>query len=145
MIEVVEFVWREVQANRTGREVVFWSVGEQENLYHETMEEAANNFIETWRLPFTGEWPEDQPDVIELVGYAREEPSICPGISLDHLLEHLDEEYGDPQGGIDDPTPAMIAAEKAFHEVVLAEYETWACKPVTRRLVNVRAWLKTKR
>ncbi|MFA4971330.1 MAG: hypothetical protein WC683_01870 [bacterium] len=133
--------WRETQGDPTGREVVYWSVGGHETeLTHETMEEAIDYYLEEFALP-GGKWADNLPDEIEVVGFARVQLMMRPGDTLERTLECIDEEYGDPDGGWTEPTPAMLAAEAAYHAVVLAEYEPWMCEPVVRRQVDVRAWL----
>jgi len=74
------------------------------------------------------------------------------GAPLEYILEMLDEEYGSPDKGFT-ATDAMIQAEKAFINAVLAEYRPWACeqtgKSVTAKAVDwVREhrpdWLESK-
>jgi len=48
---------------------------------------------------------------------------------LEHTLETLDEEYGDPDGGPTEPTEAVKAAALAFARAVVADYSVWAHEP----------------
>jgi hypothetical protein len=122
------------------RRIVYWSVGEQERLAHETMDDAIRDYLETWLLP-GGDWANNLPNEIEVVGYARMQPTFRRLDTLEYTLEYLDEEYGDPDGGHTVPTPAMMVAEAAYHAAVLGEYESWMCEPVLRRTVDVREWI----
>jgi cytosine/adenosine deaminase-related metal-dependent hydrolase len=57
-------------------------------------------------------------------------PEKLGRIALDALMEHLDEEYGDPDGcGPDKPTEAMRAAATALGKAVREGYAPWACVP----------------
>jgi hypothetical protein len=42
--------WREAQGDPTNREIVWWSVEEQERLTHETMEAAVEDFLNLFAL-----------------------------------------------------------------------------------------------
>lgn len=48
--------------------------------------------------------------------------------ALEHALENLDEEYGDPDGDNTEPTEAMKAAALSFGRAVVADYVPWACE-----------------
>jgi hypothetical protein len=116
------------------RETVFWSVGDLDPLRHETVDEAVADFLDIYA-------DKSWPPTLKVTGWARVQPSLREGSALEGILEHLDEKYGDPDGGWTDPTPKMIEAERAFHAAVLDEYETWQCEPVTTVEVNVTEWL----
>lgn len=122
------------------RPIVYWSVGERERLAHETEEEAIRDFLEVFALP-EGKWADHLPTTVEVVGYARVAPTLRDGETLEHTLEYLDEEYGDPDGGWTEPTEAMRAAERAYHAAILADYECWACAPAEWHTVDLRQWL----
>lgn len=49
--------------------------------------------------------------------------------AIDAILEPLDGEYGDPDGGRTKPTQAMNVAALALAKAVAAEYVPWACEP----------------
>ena len=124
------------------REIVFWSIGDYERLMHESIEEAIEDMLGCFALP-DGKWSDNLPETVEVKGYARMQPSLQEGCSLDHLMEWLDDEYGDPDriGGTM-PTEAMLVAERAFHAIVLAEYESFMCEDIEKQTVNVREWIE---
>jgi len=119
----------------TEREIVFWHIGDTEQLEHESLDEAVEAHLDACG--------ERLPERVTVTGYARVKPSLGEGFSVEHALEALDEELGDP--GVTDytePTPTMLEAERVFHAAVLAEYESWACEEVTTREVVVADWRK---
>ena len=84
---------------------------------------------------------EPLPDIVEVAGFVRMRPSVdAERDILEGLLEHLDEEYGDPNGGYTEPTTKMKEAAEALAKVVEQEYEPWACEEVIRVNVNVAQW-----
>lgn len=62
----------------------------------------------------------------------------CAGSSLYNLLGRLDEDFAGPSDAPTSPTPAMVAAEKAFHAAVLAEYVPWMVEPTGRVIEYTR-------
>ena len=130
------------------KDVVFWSCDDgEEQLSCEDPDEAIEEFCDGWLNPtMTPEQVlEVLPEEVTIYGFARMKPFLLENESLDHLLEVLDEEYGDPDGGSTEPTKAMIEAEKKFHDVVISEYESWACKQVCERTVNTKEWILKNR
>lgn len=89
------------------------------------------------------------PETLQVYGWKRV-PVVVSGFTceraLDRLLEDLDEEYGDPDGGSTDPTPAMVAAARVFADAVGAEYvkTSWPHEiDTTFKLeVNVLEWVR---
>lgn len=73
------------------------------------------------------DWP------IRIHVYRRADISgMAEGIArdaLEHALEYLDEEHGDPDGDATSPTKAMEAAALAFAQAVVKDYVSWACEP----------------
>jgi len=61
---------------------------------------------------------------------------------LEQLLETLDDEYGDPDGGGTEPTEGMVKAADALAAVIEREYSSWRCETRLRVVVNVAAWIK---
>lgn len=120
-------------ASRVEREPKFWTCDDAvEELSCDTIGEA----VEEWAWHIR---PARLPEAIEVYGFAPKAPPTLEdvrGDSLDRLLEWLDDEHGDPDDGTT-PTPAMRAAEEAFHAAVLAEYTVWRCERVTTRTVKV--------
>jgi hypothetical protein len=142
------YFWeREVQ-KKPEEEIVYWSCDDAaEQLYHDDPDDAVEEFIDDFLDPkmTPAEVLEAIPAEIDVYGYARMKPSISEETSLEHLLEVLDEEYGDPDDSSTEPTPAMLAAEKQFHEAVLREYESWACKKVCTKTVDSKEWIQKNR
>jgi hypothetical protein len=87
------------------------------------------------------------PDEITVYGYSHQvlNPQRIGEHALDELLEYLDDEYGDPDGGSEEPTDAMRAAAQAFAEAVVKDFVVWACDEVEQRVVDVEAWIRKHR
>lgn len=118
------------------REIVCWGLPDSEYLTYETRDEAIE-----WILDAMGE----RPTQIVVCGFAHMVPYYGNLNPLEHCIEYLDEEYGDPDGGSFDPTPAMLEAEKMFLAVIEREYTPWACEEVCRETVDVQAWVSAHR
>lgn len=92
---------------------------------------------------FLDEAHPDYPETIEVVKYQPMKPSI--GALDDHVLEYvleaLDEEYGNPDGGWPDATQKMRELAREFVQGVIDEYDPWAHEPVGGETVNVAEWL----
>lgn len=122
---------------------VFWAVDTMgEELQHETLDEAVDMYLD-------GLAPEETPDVITVHGYARidlsNEWSDLPEFVVETVIERLDEEYGDPFNSGFPITDRMRKAAAVFAEVILREYEPWACIPVCHQEIDIQAWIKEKR
>jgi len=116
---------------------VYWSVGDEEELYHHNIDEAIEAFIDDCH-------PDKPPEIIELVGYKRMEPKASSYTDrvLDDLLDRIDEEHGNPGGDPNAATDKMHSAARVFVKAVLADYTPWACEPVVRQTVNTAEWMK---
>lgn len=84
---------------------------------------------------------------IEIVAYKRDMPTRGECAFLDDLLERLDEERTNPDGDWQDNyktggLEALKAAEQAFIDVLLANYEPWGMERAAVILVPVAEWLK---
>lgn len=123
---------------KDGREIVYWTRDDAaESLYSDSIEEE----LEDWAAQI---WPDPMPETIEVYGYARVEDPPAEHFSfsiLDRLLEDLDDEHADPNGGGTLPTDAMKAAALEFVEKVLAEYHVWSCDRVATATVRVSDFL----
>lgn len=117
-------------------EICFWDAEDSETLRHETLDGAVNAVLDG---------VQNFPATLVVHGYRRMKPEISYPRALEDLLEQLDEEYGNPDGGDTQPTPAMLAAEKAFYEAVLAEYKPWACEQVASVTIDVPTWIREHR
>jgi len=126
------------------REVIYWDLYCDDRLNFEDRDEAIRDYLEYIELVIENidGMPFVLPETIEVFGYARRRISTNCWIPLEAVLEHLDEEYGDPDGGWTEPTEAMSKAEDAFIRVVCDEYEPWSCEEVWSEQVNVLEWIK---
>lgn len=117
----------------------YWGEPDQERYEAESADEAIADIIDGYDytesyLPEGGE--------IELVAMTPV-PFFIGGRSIiETVLEGLDEEYGDPDGGKSEPTGAMLEAAQALADVVRQEYKPWLCEESLRVVVDVAAWLK---
>lgn len=115
-----------------------------EVLTHETLFDAVLDHADAWK-------PEINPgDTVTIYEYRRK---ILPPLEamlrfwspLEGLLDAIDDdEYGCPE----DPTvatEAMVKAERAFMEVVRAEYVPWCCELVDEQEVDLYAWCQEHR
>ena len=121
------------------RTIKYWDSEGEERLTHTDRDEAIECVLDD-----TGSLPEK----IEICGFARMK---LPGVEslatdvLGRLLEGLDEDYGDPDGGYASGTDEMKEAAIKFTSTVLDEYVSWACEIVKRETVDVAAWVKKNR
>jgi len=68
------------------------------------------------------EWPE----TLRVYGWKRlkiETSGWTEQTVVDIVIEHLDEEYGDPDGDTTDTTEPMLAAARVFVAAIVAEYQ----------------------
>ena len=116
--------------------VCCWGRPEAERIDHDDLDEAIGAILDDAHP--------DRPDEIEVAGYARmvvEAGWPRPGDLVEHVLQNVDEEHGDPNGERDPITERMLDAAREFLAVVAAEYVPWACEEVVRVRVDVAAWL----
>lgn len=115
--------------------MIFWGEKDDERLTHTTPDDAIEAIID-------GHHPTPIAEIgtVTVHEFAPMKPRVAGGMfgPLESLLERLEEEYGDPEGRDVKPTEAMLAAEKAFIDAVLAEYKPWTCEP-TGNVVTVNA------
>lgn len=118
----------------------FWGFDNDEHLSCTDRDEAIDEYLDNC-------YPGPYPETLEVIGFVRRkaDPDTWRLGVLDRLLENLDEEYGDPDGGPTDPTPAMKEAEQTFVSAVLAEYEVWQCERCCEETVDVREWIAANR
>jgi hypothetical protein len=117
------------------REVEFWSAMEDDDSLCETdIDQVIQDVIDyNGRSELSSE--------IEVYGFAKRELEIQDGISLEYLIERLDDDYGNPHTGIL-ITQKMKDAERVFHEAIKSEYKVWACDLVEKRTINIDQWCK---
>ena len=119
------------------RKVVFWAIGDEEELTHLTVEDA----IEGWFDDSIFDVP--LPVHVTVQGFAP--VRVIAGIEewLIHILEAMDEEYANPETGEwTQPTKAMTEAAHRLGDVIEKEYVPWLHEPVTSVTVDLRAWAK---
>jgi len=121
--------------------IVAWGLEDDERLSHSEMDDAIESVLDgigDLNAP---------PETIEMCGFIHKKPSVKREATgaLDRILESLDEEYGDPDGGYIEATDSMKDAAQEFVAAVLDEYTVWACEIVKRETVNVQEWIKENR
>ena len=118
----------------------WWGLPDSERLVHSTPDEAIEEILDQASCPLA-----DYGEVV-VVGYANVEPVWKAASILEDFLDRLDEEYGDPDGDITEPTEAMKQAADAFVRAVLAEYQTWVCEPTGEQVrVDALKWAQEHR
>ena len=117
------------------REVKWWGPRGAEYLYATDKDEAIEAIIDGL---------DAFPEKIEICGYAEMIPDWAHYAPLESMLDNLDEEYGDPDGGYTKPTPDMKKAEEAFMSVIAEEYEP-CCEVITQETIDVAEWIKVHR
>lgn len=129
----------DLQCGDNAAKIDFWTHNpDQEQLDYEDIDDAVQACLD--EIP-KGEEPED----VQMYGFARENPpdaALEAKCILEVLIEALDDEYGDPEGGPSEVTPAMEAAAKEFVEKVLADYRVWRCRLVGSKTINLKAWME---
>ena len=109
---------------------------ENEGMSAESPEEAVEEMLEDAHSD--GIWP----DAVQTYAYVPMEAHgwpLRPDNLLKHIIEDLDEEYGDPDEATQ-PTIALLSAAMVFCNVLRAEYLVWQCvrAPSQDVLVKVR-------
>ena len=97
---------------------------ENERMSAETPEEAVADWLEC-----SDPDPKNWPDTVQTYAYVPMEAHGWPLHASDllkHLIEDLDEEYGDPDEATQ-PTIALLSAAMEFCAVLRAEYRVWPC------------------
>jgi len=114
-----------------------WGTGDEERLEFSDENECIESILDGMDNPL--------PEKIIICGFARMDVDIIRLNPLEHCLEQLDEEHGDPDGEYSEPTEAMKAAEKSFLEIIKKEYKPWACEEVCRKEIIVADWIEANR
>lgn len=96
----------------------FYAVGEKERLSAESIEEAVDEYLEEIH-------PDQPPETVMVQGFNTMKIRQISG--LDEILERLDDEYADPDGGGTEITDVIRAAWTEFEKVLRAEYRVWMC------------------
>jgi len=116
---------------------ILWTCRDGERLWCDSIDDAVEEYLDI----LDGEWPE----IATVKGFERMKVTYDGGLILERMLEHLDEEYGDPDGDPTDPTEEMKKAADALVKIVLASYHSWACVECETVTVNVRKWVEEHR
>ncbi len=126
----------------TGAENVntYWGTKDTERLVHDCADDAIEAIIG------------DLDDPIAEIGdvtvheYKSESLNFSANQLLSEILERLDEDYGDPDGDLTQPTPAMLAAAQTFASALRTDYFVWRCVTTGRTVtVNALEWVKQHR
>jgi hypothetical protein len=127
---------------------IFWDCRDSEELEHDNIDDAVEDYIESWCEPdiTLAQLMEHVPEEIEVTGYERDEVDAANKAEwiLIQLLENLDEDYGDPNA-YTDATTKMKEAALAFVKAILEEYHVWPCHQTCTAKVNTLEWLKENR
>jgi hypothetical protein len=119
----------------------FWGEPESESLNAEDRDDAIEQILDEMDCPAS-----ELPEKVIIAGFSRMEvTNISFLLPLEIILERLDEEYGDPDRELTEPTDAMREAEGAFLDVIKREYKPWACKEVCREEIIVADWIREHR
>jgi hypothetical protein len=118
-------------------DIEFYGIGDQESLIHQDFDECVEDYLDQC----------DRLDIaFDVQGYKTCTIATRFLQPLEHVLELLDEEYGDPEGGYTKPTEKMKEAEESFLEAVLSEYKAWTCEPIGEPVkVNGFKWARKHR
>ena len=119
-------------------DAIFWTCRDSEQLRCETVDEAVEEHLE---MVLYDRDPSDWPETVTARGFKRGVVTYDGETVLERMLEHLDEEYSDPDGDDTKPTEGMKRAADAFVSAVLAEYTPWACEECETVTVNVKEWV----
>jgi hypothetical protein len=117
---------------------VYWTAGDPENLTHTDPDSVMEELADGWDVG-------DEPETVELQKYVRM-MVVPPWWVVDRLMEHmmeaLGEEYGDPNGGGDEATPEMKALTEKFVDDFCKLFVPYMCDrsgpPI---VINVAEWL----
>lgn len=118
---------------------VYWGPEGEEHYTAQDPDEAIHDILDGYEPPeFAAE--------VEIIG-VKPIPLTAEKIGwdwfLEHILETLDEDYADPDGGMTEPTVNMVAKAKELAEAIAKEYPVWTCKEVVRvTLEDVLGWVK---
>jgi len=124
---------------------VYWGCEGQERFCYDNLYEAVQDFIDNeYCAPMTKEELRKAGDVVFYeIAPMKLNAKNWYGKCLANLLERIDEDYGDPENEPDEPTEKMKVVEKAFIDVVIAEYKPFMCiETGNREEVNLLKWVE---
>lgn len=143
-------------ASATIKEPCFWSCHEDnEQLTHESLDEAVEHYLDDLLHPKMSptEVLAALPGSLDVYGYARDDgPSEKEQRSwamslVEQLVEWIDDEYGDPDGGGcgNENEPACQDIAREMVETALQNYVVWRCSKVETKTINVEEWVRRER
>lgn len=129
-------------------DAIYWDCNGDENLTYSDINDAVEAYLDARLDPKMT--PEEVlgslPETVEVTGYARRTVDRKELQPLTLLLEYLDDEYGGNEAAEKTyPSDKMLEAEKAFLNVVLAEYSPYWCEPVAEKTINTKEWIEEYR
>ena len=111
-----------------------------EQLTHSFLDDAVYEYLDGLDAEDVRRMIENE-ETIDVTGWDRNMPSREECCFLKDLLENIDSDR-DPYGnGTIKDMDAVKAAEQAFIDVLLANYEPWACERSVTISVNVDDWV----
>jgi len=100
----------------------FYAVEEKERLTATDIEDAIAEYLEDID-------PTDAPAIVMVQGYEpRSMQNYSFDMFLEHILEGLDDEYGDPDGQYTEATEGMKAAAEVFKQAIIKDFYVWMCE-----------------
>ena len=130
---------------QTKAKIALWTTDPHaERIHTHTLWDA----LEDWWDMMVG-WP-TVPETITVIGLTPMKVELdIAEFMVEHALETLEEEYGDPDGGRADDKcfrnlGCVEMAALTFQNVVREEYQPWMHEPAVEMVVDVQAWLKER-
>jgi len=115
-----------------------------EHLTHESLD----SYIEAWLCDHCDGIDSILNETVEVWGYERDIPLPSECAFLDDLIEHIDEERGDPDGHHKpiktDAMNELRQLEEQFIGELLKRYKLWGCVATVRITVPFRAWFESR-
>lgn len=126
-------------------EPIFWDCRDAEELTHDNIDDAVEDFVESWCEPDIKlqQLLDHLPEEITVTGYEHDEVDMDAKAEwvLTELLENLDEDYSNPNASTD-VTPKMKEAARVFVKAIMEDYVVWPCHETCTAKVNTLEWLK---
>ncbi len=124
-------------------EITFWSYNKDtERLHCETIEDAIVEFLDMRQ-------PEDV-STITLYGWKRDELTDANAETLGQIMaeagyDWLNENWGDPDGYLEQETPKITGMIRELAREIVANYEVWSCSIVKEVEVDLQEWITKNR
>lgn len=111
-----------------------------ERLTHTSLDESVYTHLDEYRSASEIRAMIDEEETIEVTAWERDMPSRVECEFLDDLLERIEADRN-PNGKPIEKIDVLKAAEQAFIDVLLANYDPWACERVETISVKVEDWV----